>query len=59
MVFELDAIFCEWLCKVGVCFCFGVVVDDLCFKLRFGYVVICYGKLVWVFVLPFLLMICD
>ena len=47
---------CGLLCKVVVCFCFAVVVDDWCLTLMFGYVLIGYGKLVCVFVLPLLLM---
>ena len=36
-------------------FCFAVVVDDWCLKLMLGYVVVGYGKLMFVFDLPSLI----
>ena len=53
-MFEFGVIlFCDVLCKVGVCLCFAVVVDDLCLNLMLCYVVIGFVKVVCVFVQQF------
>ena len=57
LVYAIDVtLCCDLLSLVCVCFCFAVFVDDWCLTLMFGYVLIGYGKLVCVFVLPLLLM---
>ena len=56
---DFDAMLCcEWLCKIGVCFCVAVFVDEWCLKLMSGYYVDGFVKLVCVFVLALLLVIC-
>ena len=57
-MFEFDVrLCCECLCIVGACLCFAVVVGDWCLSLMLGYVVVGYGKLMFVFDLPCLLMV--
>ena len=57
-MFELDVrLCCDWLCKVGVCFCFAAFVDGWCLNSMFGYFPIGNVNLVSAFVLPYLLMI--
>ena len=56
---DFDAMLCcEWLCKIGVCFCVAVFVDEWCLKLMSGYyVVVGYAKFVCMFDLSLMLMI--
>ena len=58
-MFDVDTMLCcDLLCKVGVCFCFAVFVDEWCLNLMSGYFVNGFVNLVCVVVSALLLMIC-